>query len=95
MPPSFWIVTSLAQALTAAAPVLERLEDLRIDAADLPGDIIDQLWTAIRSLGVVENKAKIVAGTKTLHHLLPGLVIPMDHVWTGMFFKLRTAFSSR
>lgn len=37
---------------------------------------------------MVENKAKIVAGTKTLHHLLPGLVIPMDHVWTGMFFKL-------
>ena len=77
-----------AQALTAAVPVLERLEDLRIDAADLPGDIIDQLWTAIKSLGVVQNKAKIVAGTKTLHHLLPGLVIPMDHVWTGMFFKL-------
>jgi len=77
-----------AQALTAAVPVLERLEDLRIDAADLPRDLIDQLWTAIKSLGVVQNKAKIVAGTKTLHHLLPGLVIPMDHVWTGMFFKL-------
>jgi hypothetical protein len=80
--------TEFAQALTAAVPVLERLEDLRIDAANLPGDLIDQLWTAIKSLDVVQNKAKIVAGTKTLHHLLPGLVIPMDHVWTGMFFKL-------
>ena len=28
-----------AQALTAAVPALERLEDLRIDAPDLPGDL--------------------------------------------------------
>lgn len=69
-------------------PLLERLEDLRIDAADLPGDLICQLWTGIKSIGVVQNKAKIVVCTKTLHHLLPGLVIPMDHVWTRIFFKL-------
>jgi hypothetical protein len=28
----------------------------------------------------------IVAGTKTLHHLLPDLVPPMDRAWTGAFF---------
>jgi hypothetical protein len=27
------------------------------------------------------------ACTKTLHHLLPDLVIPMDRAWTGAFFK--------
>jgi hypothetical protein len=27
-----------------------------------------------------------VAGTKTLHHLLPDLVPPMDRAWTGTFF---------
>jgi hypothetical protein len=37
---------------------------------------------------VVENKAKLVAGTKTLHHLLPDLVMPMDRAWTGKFFQL-------
>lgn len=37
-------------------------------------------------LSVVENKAKVVAGTKTLHHLLPDLVPPMDRAWTGEFF---------
>ena len=29
----------------------------------------------------------IVAGTKTLHHLLPDLVVPMDRAWTGTFFQ--------
>ena len=61
---------------------------LRLDAPDLPSDTADRLWQVIESLGVVENKAKIGAGTKTLHHLLPDLVIPMDRAWTGKFFQL-------
>jgi hypothetical protein len=55
---------------------------------DLPGDTADRLWQIIESLGAVENKAKLVAGTKTLHHLLPELVVPMDRAWTGKFFQL-------
>jgi hypothetical protein len=76
------------RALAAALPSLELLEPLRIDVPDLPGDTVDRLWQAIESLGVVENKAKLVAGTKTLHHLLPELVVPMDRAWTGKFFQL-------
>jgi hypothetical protein len=41
-------------------------------------------------VGVVDNRAKLVAGTKTLHDLLPDLVVPMDRVWTGMFFRLHS-----
>lgn len=77
-----------AQALATVLPKLEELVALRLDAPDLPGDTADRLWQVIESLGVVENKAKIVAGTKTLHHLLPDLVIPMDRAWTGKFFQL-------
>jgi hypothetical protein len=77
-----------AQALAAAAPELAGLEPLAIDAPHLPTDVVDKLWHAIEGLGIVKNKAKIVAGTKALHHLLPDLVIPMDHVWTGTFFQL-------
>jgi hypothetical protein len=40
-----------------------------------------------RQFDVVENQAKVVAGTKTLHHLLPDLVVPMDRAWTGRFFQ--------
>jgi hypothetical protein len=74
-------------ALHAALPRLEALEPLAIDASNLPEDITGRLWLLIDSLGVVENKAKIVAGTKTLHHLLPDLVVPMDRAWTGTFFQ--------
>jgi hypothetical protein len=30
-----------------------------------------RIWAAVDALGVVENKAKLVDGTTTLHHLLP------------------------
>jgi hypothetical protein len=49
--------------------------------------ILDRL---INDLRVVENRARIVAGTKTLHHLLPDLVPPMDRAWTGTFFGWST-----
>lgn len=45
--------------------------------------IVDRL---ISDLAVVDNRARIVAGTKTLHHLLPDLIPPMDRAWTGAFF---------
>src|ERR1039457_2030956 len=77
-----------AAALRAAVPRLEELEPLTMDGADLPEDIADRLWLLINSLGVVENQAKLVAGAKTLHHLLPDLVVPMDREYTGTFFQL-------
>jgi hypothetical protein len=76
-----------AAALRAVAPSLEALEPLMIDGGDLPGDVAGQLLGIIDSLGVVTNKAKLVAGTKTLHHLLPDLIPPMDRAWTGAFFQ--------
>jgi hypothetical protein len=77
-----------AVALRAAVPRLEELEPLTIESFDLPADIAERLWLLINSLGVVENKAKLVAGAKTLHHLLPDLVVPMDREYTGAFFQL-------
>jgi len=77
-----------AAALRTAVPRLEEFEALTIDSPDLPADIADRLWLLINTLGVVENQAKLVAGTKTLHHLLPELVVPMDREYTGKFFQL-------
>lgn len=79
--------TEFAQAMQAAAPSLTALEPLTIDG-DLPDGIADRLWAVMDSLGVVNNKAKLVAGTKTLHHLLPDLVVPIDRAWTGKFFQV-------
>lgn len=79
----------LADALRAALPAITALESLRIDADDLPDNTPEALWAIVASLGLVDNDAKIVAGTKALHHLLPDLVPPMDRAWTGGFFGLK------
>jgi hypothetical protein len=77
---------ALAAALAAAIPALAELDDLRIDDPGLPDRATDHIWALVSGLGVVENQAKIVAGTKALHHLLPDLVPPIDREWTGLFF---------
>lgn len=77
---------AFAAALAAAIPALAKLDDLRIDDLGLPDRATDHIWALVSGLGVVENQAKIVPGTKALHHLLPDLVPPMDREWTGLFF---------
>jgi hypothetical protein len=53
----------------------------------LLADADERLWALIESLGIVENKAKTVVGTKALHYLLPDPVVPMDRAWTSKFFQ--------
>jgi hypothetical protein len=79
---------AFGHAIAAALPTLMELEPFRIDARNLPDELVLRLWTLIETLGVVTNDAKVVAGTKALHHLLPDLVPPMDRAWTGKFFGL-------
>lgn len=50
----------------------------------------DLVFALIDQLGVVDNKARLVAGSKTLHHVLPDLVPPMDRAFTGAFFGWST-----
>ena len=75
------------QRLRDRVPELVHLEPFSLDdpALDVAAtaETVDRL---ISELGVVDNLARIVAGTKTLHHLLPDLVPPMDRAWTGAFF---------
>lgn len=73
-------------ALHAVLPRMEQLEWVAINGTDLPAGLTEQVWQLVYSLGVVDNNAKIVAGTKTLHHLLPDLVPPMDRDYTRAFF---------
>ena len=73
--------------LRSWSATLEPLEPLRIDADDL--DVkraIGSIWRAVESISVVRNNAPLVAGSKTLHHLLPDLVPPMDRAYTQTFF---------
>ena len=67
------------------------LPPLKISPQDLPtahciGCVTSLLWATIESLNLTTGNAKIVSGTKTLHHLLPNLLPPMDNRYTGEFF---------
>jgi hypothetical protein len=80
------------ERLRARMEAISALEGMRID--DPAIDVLataDQIWRVIQDLHVVSNRSVIVAGTKTLHHLLPDLVPPMDRKWTGTFFLWSTA----
>jgi hypothetical protein len=73
--------------LTARAAELRYLEGLHLEDPSTDAvDVSAKLDHLIDEFGVVDNRARIVAGTKTLHHLLPDLVPPMDRAWTGAFF---------
>lgn len=67
---------------------IANFEHLRLDDPELDISLTAmRLWRLIERLGVVQNVSLIVPGTKTLHHLLPDLVPPMDRAWTGSFFQ--------
>lgn len=58
------------------------LDDPALDVAATA----ETLWRLIEKVSVVQNAAVVVPATKTLHHLLPDLVVPMDREYTQKFF---------
>jgi hypothetical protein len=64
------------RSFVAVVPAIERIADRT--SLDLHNGEVDtitwQLWTIIRSLEIGVGEAKIVAGSKALHHVLPNLV---------------------
>jgi len=50
------------------------------------------LWSLIRDIGIVDNKAPLVAGAKAIHHILPDLVAPIDRMYTSRFFGWSSQF---
>lgn len=72
---------------------IEALSSLRIGALDQPpAALARRVWTIIDDLDASATDTKIVAGTKALHHLLPGLVPPIDRRYTVRFFFETTTF---
>lgn len=79
--------TRFGNQLRQCGDEIASFEHLRLDDSGLDVSATAAgLWRLIERLGVVENVSLIVPGTKTLHHLLPDLVPPMDRAWTGAFF---------
>lgn len=96
-----WGIGKRASRLVPFTEFRSTLESHMAQLAELEPLAIESLTTSdqstitaidflISDLHVVDNLARIVAGTKTLHHLLPNLVPPMDRAWTGAFFGWST-----
>lgn len=51
-----------------------------------PPSLANDLWNILKNLKVSASKAKLVANTKALHHLLPNILPPMDREYTLRFF---------
>lgn len=83
----------LVASLHAAAPMLEELWPLHL--ARLPPGSVDEVagrvWRVMAGLRASRSGTQIVAGSKTLHHVLPDLVPPIDRQYTVRFFTGGTA----
>ena len=70
-----------------AACNLDHLSDLDITNTNYDvGAATDRLWDVIGKLKITTADARIVSGTKAIHHLVPDLIPPMDNRYTGEFF---------
>jgi hypothetical protein len=80
--------SQFAASLRSAAPVIEPLWPLDItclDPADVPG-AAHRIWQVIAAIQASTSETQIVAGSKTLHHVLPDLIPPIDRQYTFRFF---------
>lgn len=84
-------VTEFSQfvaSLRSVAPAIGDLWPLRITTL-APADVQDvgrRVWTVIAAVRASASETQIVAGSKTLHHVLPDLLPPIDRQYTLMFF---------
>jgi hypothetical protein len=83
-------VNELWDNLKENANTLTSVEDLRIDDISLDkARVVDEIWEIIQKVHVTPSENKVVSGTKTMHHLFPDLVPPMDRQYTRVFFGWR------
>jgi hypothetical protein len=80
--------SQFAASLRSAVPVIGPLWPLditRLVPADVPG-VARRGWQVIAAIRASTSETQIVAGSKTLHHVLPELIPPIDRQYTFRFF---------
>lgn len=85
-----------AASLRVAAPQIDDLWPLRIGRlpAGSAAEVGRRVWRVIQGLRVSMSRTQLVAGSKTLHHVLPDLVPPIDRRYTFRFFTGQLAVRS-
>ena len=81
-------VKEFATHVTRIGNALDPLSEYRIEEIhdDSINDMTKVIWAAISNLPITDKHARMVYGSKAIHHLLPDLVPPMDRKYTGYIF---------
>ena len=88
---------SFERELKKTAKRLDDLKGCRIENLKFPDietvRLTSCLWDIVNELRITTAKeARLVSGSKAIHHLLPDLVPPMDSNFTSRFFQGREGF---
>lgn len=88
--------SQLAASMRSAAPLIEELWPLnitRLAPGSMPA-VSQTAWRIIATIRASTSETQIVAGSKTLHHVLPDLIPPIDRQYTFRFFTGQKAVHS-
>lgn len=78
---------SFVSTLNKISPEICSLDGLKLDQKGLEIIAVTQkIWNIIDNMQIVNNIATLVPCSKTLHHILPDLIVPMDREYTQVFF---------
>jgi hypothetical protein len=77
---------SFCERIRHQSAILEELEPLVIFDLDDSDAVASTIWRAVSEARLSATATQVVAGTKTLHHLLPDLIPPVDREYTIRFF---------
>jgi hypothetical protein len=83
-------------SIASHAELLESLDGVELAslAGEDAGARVPELFELVDNLEVSASRARLVANTKVLHHVLPRLVVPVDRRYTLAFFGLPTDLPS-
>jgi dCTP diphosphatase len=82
-------VADFGLELASAGRILDELASTTLDDPDMDfGATLPKLWAAVEAVsGITLTKAKLVATSRALHHILPDLFVPFDRQYTATFFE--------
>ena len=81
-------IDELKASFRGQASKIEQIQQLQIDQLDPDKvrEVAEAAWAIMASLRVGIGQTLLVANSKALHHLLPGLIPPIDRNYTLRFF---------
>jgi hypothetical protein len=74
--------------IVKALPLLAEIESTKLTTLSIENvsPVSEKIWQAITLVHASASQTQVVAGSKTLHHLLPELIPPIDRTYTLTFF---------